>query len=174
MFSSNEIRNVLVNCCNIPHEQVFCHDTYPNNSSKDQLKHYLKQPEDIIPVFNAKLVTGLEGCQIIYCSDEDDSNESVRCSITRAVADLIIIQRINNKSNFSARFDHVMLEPKYLKCQKSVESDALKCETCGYDTICRSCAYACHKGHFFKDFINSGKSKLKTKMCQCGSNCQLK
>ena len=125
-------------------------------------------------MFNAKLVTGLEGCQIIYCSDEDDSNESVRCSITRAVADLIIIQRINNKSNFSARFDHVMLEPKYLKCQKSVESDALKCETCGYDTICRSCAYACHKGHSFKDFINSGKSKLKTKMCQCGSNCQLK
>ena len=103
-FHGTDIENMLLKSCGMTKEEIICHDVFPRNKSVNELKRFLQNPKDIIGIFQSRLVTGMECAKVIYMTSSTDREESVRCSITRAVQDLRILQRVDQGRNGQIRF----------------------------------------------------------------------
>ena len=60
---------LLNNFSNIKEESLTQHDSFPNNATKRELQNFLRKPEIKIGIFQTKLVTGIEGSNVLYFPD---------------------------------------------------------------------------------------------------------
>ena len=117
-FKGDEIRKMLINHCDIPSDNILVHDSFPSNATKEELKSFVKNPQNIIGIFQSRFVPGMEGSNIIYFYDERDENESTRCTMTRAVNQLTIFLRFSNNT-YATTFKKIKINTRYLRCPKT-------------------------------------------------------
>ena len=179
---------LLKNFPKIRKETILTHDNYPNNATKEELQQFLKQPETKIGLFQSRLVTGMEGSNVIYFHDANDvMDTSVRCTMTRAVTNLCIIYQFTNETH-QTKFSNMKVNESFMKCQNNFNEYDSKwqCLKCNLSQVCVACSIGCHYGHQTKDegFIidknekcNCIKSKClinnKTKTIKSKSRCWL-
>ena len=167
-FKGKNLKSLLLK--NFPHikpETIVQHDKYPNDATKEDLKKFLKQLETKIGIFLSRLVTGMEGSNVIYFNDHNDYNNSVRCTMTRAVSHLCIIYQFRNNS-ISTKFPNMKANNNFIKCQKDTK-EKFKCSTCNINKICAACLYGCHNHHQTKreNYLANENDKCKCINYKC-------
>ena len=150
-FEGKHLKSLLLkNFPQIKPETIIQHDNHPNDATKEDLITFLKQPKTKIGIFQSRLVTGMEGSNVIYFHDiKYISNSSVRCTMTRAVTHLCIIYRFKNHSSCPTKFQNMKVNNNFIYCQKVIKRDDTKseCSTCNINPICVACLYGCHNNH---------------------------
>ena len=174
-FEGKHLKSLLLkNFPQIKPETSLQHDKYPDDATKEDLQQFLKQPDTKIGIFQSRLVTGMEGSNVIYFHDKnDDDNSSVRCTMTRAVSHLCIIYHFNNNCDYPTKFPNMKHNNNFLTCQKVFkELDELyECSACNINPICVACLFGCHIDHQTnKEGYAEGNEK-----CNCmNSKCLIK
>ena len=150
-FEGKDLKSLLLrNFSKINPKTIIQHDNHPNDASKEDLQKFLKESETEIGIFQSRLVTGMEGSNVIYFYDDNDRiNSSVRCTMTRAVTHLCIICQFKNNSPYPTKFPNMKVNNDFIKCQKVFERYDRKyeCVTCNKNQICVACFLGCHNHH---------------------------
>ena len=120
---------------------------------------------------------GMEANSVLYIisqSEDDYTNDprSIRCNISRAVAQLSIIMEmkpdtlLNSYSN-KILFHSTEVDPNFVECHKTIKYDAFKCDSnhllspsafqqplSGFSSssktekyVCQACIHICHNNH---------------------------
>merc|ERR1712136_382929 len=110
--------------------------------------------------------TGMEGSNVIYFDHyKIGINNSVRCTMTRAVSHLCIINLFTNRAYLN-KFPNTKLNKKFIYCQNEFEKgdDKFECVTCKTNQICVACSIGCHHEHQteYKGIVENKKEK-----CNC-------
>lgn len=167
LFKGEDLKSLLVKSFSeIKSENIIYHNTYPNDATKEDLEQFLKRPEIKIGIFQSRFVTGMEGSNVIYFHGADGNlNNSLRCTMTRAVSHLCIIHRFEN--NFvQTKFLNTEMNKKFIYCQKEFENgeNKRKCMTCKTKQICHACLIGCHNEHQIEFGSYAMKKREK---CHC-------
>ena len=134
--SSDEIRSSLVE---LGEEEILIHPKKSKNESPESLIDYLKQPKGIY-VVPFEFFVGMESNSLIYIINlQEDGNDfnaskSIRCNISRAVAQLSIIHEMRDASLFSPRSNKILfqsteVDPTFVECEKTILYTAFKCNS---------------------------------------------
>ena len=136
-YDGNVLRSLLLKSFpGIKPESVVKHDEYPNDATKNDLQSFLKQSEIKVGIFQSRLVTGMEGSNVIYFYDANDNiNSGVRCSVTRAVSNLTIVLRVENNNSATtskqkvlqvSTFENTKIDTRFIKCKTKFGKDDFK------------------------------------------------
>merc|ERR1712150_131998 len=142
---------------------VFDPQNLSENDCENNLRNFLNNSNQIL-VVDQELFTGCESSNIIYLYDDYSAQDFMRCALLRAVAHLTLIYAIDNDYGVLMSFDGFVLEPKKLKCIKTLKDQSWICDSCNKTNICKSCSYFCHRQH---QLLSEGYRKNKGKPCQC-------
>ena len=135
--SPNQIYQTLVEC---GEENILIHPKKSKNEDPTPLINYLKQPKGIYVVSYNNFV-GMESNSVIFISTQSDfdfnSAKSIRCNLSRAVAQLTIIREMKEDSfnpiaflnTTKILFHSTEVDPTFVKCQKTIKLHAFKCNS---------------------------------------------
>ena len=136
-LSSEEIKKALLECGE-EEDNILLHPDKSKNESPTRLINYLKQPKGIYVVPFDKFV-GMEANSVIYIisqrnDDKYDDIKSIRCNISRAVAQLSIIMEMREGTFFNSAstkilFHSAEVDPTFVECRKTIKFNAFKCNS---------------------------------------------
>ena len=133
-LSSNKVYQSLLEC---GEETILIHPDKSQNEDPTPLINYLKQPKGIYVVPEDNFV-GMESNSVIFILSQSGENyindaTSIRCNISRAVAQLTIIMEMEEDSLFlrsnKILFHSTEVDPTFVECQKTSSYDAFKCNS---------------------------------------------
>ena len=149
---------------------IITHDEHPNDCDRETLRSFLDNPQSKLGIFCSKFVPGMEGSNLIYFFGNDFRyDEGIRCSLTRAVSELTLIQKVSNDYFTATDLSSFSIVNDYIECKGGFKNGdrSLKCTKCRVELICSHCAIRCHNGHQTK--VDRTISDDVTK-CKC-TNC---
>ena len=130
---SNKIYRLLRAC---GEETILIHPKKSRNEDPTPLINYLKQPKGIYVVPEDNFV-GMESNSLIFILSQSGNNyddaKSIRCNISRAVAQLTIIMEMKEDSFRSSSnkmlLDSTEVDPTFVECQKTINFCAFRCNS---------------------------------------------
>ena len=123
-----EIKKILISCGEDPNKIVL----HPEKSKKEttqQFEIFLKNPQGIYLV-PQDCFTGTEARSVIFLLSEKDDHypTSVRCHLSRAISNLIVIQELRiNENSTNYLLPSMEIKESFLKCSKETKEFAFKC-----------------------------------------------
>ena len=145
-----DIKRLLVRLRAIEEDDdILIHPMKSRNESRTRLINYLKNPKGtyVVPFRN---FVGMEANSVIYIINPReyfDDAVSIRCAISRAVAQLCII--LEMKHDFFLKFDGNKIifdtadvDPTFVECSKTINFDAFQCNSC-HPNSASSCQSKC-------------------------------
>jgi len=173
-FESANLKDIFSNLLNINKNKIISHDTHPNDCTRLELETFLSSPQDKLGIFRSKFVTGMEGSNILYfCATSSSYDESLRCSMTRAVSNLIIVQKVKNDVRIGVKLNSMYIIKDFSRCRNNFRrlDEVNNCKECNLKKICNDCALTCHQNHDTKHDTYIEEENKYT--CQC-KNCLIK
>ena len=197
-----EIKNILISCGEDPNKIVL----HPEKSKKEttqQLEDFLKNPQGIYLV-PQDCFTGTEARSVIFLLSETKAYypTSVRCHLSRAISNLIVIQElVINELQTNYLLPSMEMEESFLRCSKETKIHAFKCpahESKHATTtttkerrhgqpkinssfspvqedlfLCKPCWIVCHQHCEERTAENIGYGETKSCSCCSMTNCLL-
>ena len=165
--SSNKISQALLEC---GEENVLIHPNKSKNEDPTPLINYLKQPKGIYVVPDNNFV-GMESNSLIFISTQSDFNfyatKSIRCNISRAVAQLTIIREVKENINpfllsnaNKILFHSTEVDPTFVKCQKTIYLNALKCNSTHSNSSSKSPSASSSSPHLEHQYHQKSSSSI--------------
>ena len=139
--------------------------------SDENLHILLDGTNDGILVARADECFGMETASLILIStgaNADRSFSNTRCSVLRAVEELVVINVVSNY--FSVNFDGALQELRFIQCKKG--AFLRQCLDCKIE-VCTSCLAVCHKGHVVPKQIKRAGGQAD-EYCMFSKNMQIK
>ena len=137
-LSSNEVYQSLLKC---GEATILIHPKKSKNEDPTLLINYLKNPKGIYLVPSDNFI-GMESNSVIFTSSKsdgyDEGAKSIRCNISRAVAQLTIIMELNEDGIYSSSnkilFHSTEVDPKFVECRKTIKFHAFKCNSIHFNS----------------------------------------
>ena len=193
-LSFNKIHQSLIEC---GEETILIHPNKSKNEDPTPLINYLKRPRGIYVVPDYNFV-GMESHSVVFISSQNDVSmiynddpNSVRCNISRAVAQLTIILEIKadalGSNSIRMLYHSTDIDATFVKCQKTIKFNAFKCNSIHSKTsstsalsslspileqqqnleassryVCESCIHVCHNNHKDRLYAKFGGGSFST------------
>ena len=181
-ITMKEIKDCLLRN-EVPEETITQHPEKAKEESTEHLETFLKNPIGIYLV-PQDCFTGCEANQVLYILSEWDDiydPSAIRCHISRAVSNLIMIHEleINEWRQNNYLFPSMDVEKSFLACCKESEDIAFKCHdhskepnsSGGRIFVCKPCVIYCHRNCEERTSEHLGYGESETCSCASMTNC---